>query len=580
MKDNRMEKKTRLTIIFILVYLALVLFIFLPAMEGDFLWDDKLFISENPNILGHAFLKNFLTSPFGGLIGLDKNSVLLNRVMQFYRPVTSLTYWLDFKAWRLNPAGFHLTNILIHLMNTILLFVILLQLGMRRIPAFMGGLLFALFPLHFENVSWITGRTDLLAFFFVVLSALFFITYFKKENYPLLLASAFFLLLALLSKENSLVAIVIYVVLVWQKKLSPQKSAVVCLPAAVSVMMWLILRRIALGGLTMAFSGRTLSDFLAAFGFYSFKTILPFKLSYTINSAEVFNNTFFAVLGGIFTLVFVLLGIILLLKRPSPRLKWQFGPFAFFLLLLPSVGVIFSALTVSYMGWRFLYLPSAVFVSYLSYVLFTKMKPKAIPITILALICVFYGTEIYPKNKNFGQSEQGFWLGIENIHKEDLIAKMNIAQHLLNRDEQKALAVYNDILQQKDHHQYEMFRIRTYEELAAYFTHKKDLDRAEEYFNKLFQIRDVQSQFTYFGYATFLAYKGEPEEGEKIVTEMLRLFPQNHQVLLHAANFYSVVGKTQRAIELLRRDYDLFGNSETLKRLQQLEALLQQTESQ
>jgi hypothetical protein len=64
-----MEKTTGLTFIFILAYFAAILFIFLPAMEGDFLWDDKLFISENPNILGNTFLRSFLISPFGGHTG-------------------------------------------------------------------------------------------------------------------------------------------------------------------------------------------------------------------------------------------------------------------------------------------------------------------------------------------------------------------------------------------------------------------------------------------------------------------------------------------------------------------------------
>jgi hypothetical protein len=568
-----MEKKTRLTIIFILVYLAAILFIFLPAMEGDFLWDDKLFISENPNILGSTFLQNFLTSPFGGNVGLDENSVLLNRVMQFYRPMTSLSYWLDFKVWWLNPAGFHLTNILLHLLNTIFLYLILVQLGMGRIPAFMSGLLFALFPLHFENVSWITGRTDLLSFMFAALSVLFFITYFKKKKYPSLIVSSFFLLLALLSKENSLMIFVICFMYVWQKGYPVKKTAIVLLPPATSVIIWLILRRIALGSFSFAPSGRTFSDFLAATGFYSFKTVLPFKLSYTIDSAQVFDNTLFVVLGGILTLGCLILILILLVKRPAIHMTWQFGPVSFFLLLLPSVLVIFSSLTISHMGWRFLYLPSAVFVAYLCYVLYEKINVKAVPIIALALISLLYSAEIYPKNKNFGQSESDFWLGIPNIQREDLIAKMNIAKQLLYRNEPKALAVYNDILQQTDHHQYETFQIRTYEELASYYTRKKDLSKAEEYFNNLFQIRDVQSQFFYFTYANFLAYKGEPEEGEKIVAEMLRLFPQNHQVLIHAANFYLTVDDNAKAIELLRRDYSLFRNNETLERLQQLENL-------
>jgi tetratricopeptide (TPR) repeat protein len=194
-----------------------------------------------------------------------------------------------------------------------------------------------------------------------------------------------------------------------------------------------------------------------------------------------------------------------------------------------------------------------------------------VPIIILSLVCLFYGSEIYLKSKNFGQSEPDFWLGIQNVQREDLIAKMNIAQQLLYRDEQKALAVYNDILQQKDHHQYEVFCVRVYEELALYYTQKKDLKKAEEYVNKLFQLSDLQSQFFYFTYATFLTYKGEPEEGEKIVAEILRRFPQNHQVLIHAARFYMIVEDNKRAIELLQKDYNLFRNNDTLKLLKQLE---------
>lgn len=566
-----MEKEARLTTIFILVYLAIILFIFLPALEGDFLWDDKLFISENPNILGSDFLKNFLTSPFGGVIGLDEKSVELNRMVQFYRPTTSLSYWLDFKVWGLNPAGFHLTNVLIHLMNTILLYFILLQLGVTRFSAFSSGLLFALFPLHFENVSWITGRTDLLSFLFAALSVLFFIKFFKKEKYSSLIASSAFLLFALLSKENSLMLIAIYFFFVWQKDLGIKKSVAILTPSALSVMAWFILRRIAIGSLVVGSSGRTLTDFFAAIGFYSFKTVIPFNLSYTIDSSRVFNNPFYALLGGILTLGLVALILTLLIKRQSPHLKWLLGPVAFYLLLLPSVLVIFSSMTVSYMGWRFLYLPSAIFVSYLSYFLFKNKRSKALPVIVIAVICLLYGAEIYPKNKNFGQGESDFWLGIQNIQKENLLAKINIAQQLLNRDENKSLAVYNDILQQKEHHQYEVFQIRIYEELASFYTHKKDLKKAEEYFNRLFQIQDKQSQFSLFSYATFLVYNGESGKGEEIVTEILRMFPQNHRVLLSAARFYILVDKKRIAIDLLRKDYNLFRNNQTLKLMKQLE---------
>ena len=100
--------------------------------------------------------------------------------MQFYRPLVSLSYWLDFRTWGLNPAAFHLTNILIQIANVIILFYILIGLSFGPRPAFFGAFLFSVYPLHFENVSWISGRTDLLAFLFAGFSTLFFIRFIKS----------------------------------------------------------------------------------------------------------------------------------------------------------------------------------------------------------------------------------------------------------------------------------------------------------------------------------------------------------------------------------------------------------------
>ncbi len=154
--------------------IAVNLALFLPSMQGDFLWDDRFFVSENPSLLGPHFLQRFLTSPFGGFSGQDENSVQLDRAMQFYRPVTSLSYWIDLKIWGLNPAGFHLTNIIIQILNCLLLYFVLFELGVGQLVSLLSSLLFSVFPLHFENVSWISGRTDLLSFLFAALSILSF----------------------------------------------------------------------------------------------------------------------------------------------------------------------------------------------------------------------------------------------------------------------------------------------------------------------------------------------------------------------------------------------------------------------
>ena len=168
--------------LFLLVLAAFNLALFLPSMKGDFLWDDKYFISENPNIQGPGFLKSFLFSPFGGFSGTDENSKGQDRVMQFYRPLVSFSYRMDFALWGLNPAAFHLTNILLQTANAIILFFVLAGLSSNAFSGFLGALLFSVYPLHFENVSWISGRTDLLAFFFAGLSVLAFMRFFRETG--------------------------------------------------------------------------------------------------------------------------------------------------------------------------------------------------------------------------------------------------------------------------------------------------------------------------------------------------------------------------------------------------------------
>jgi len=566
-----LKQNKRLNFVFFLILITVNLAVFLPSMNGDFLWDDKYFISDNPYILAPHFLKNFLITPFGGLSGMDENSIRLDRSRQFYRPLSSLSYWLDCKIWGFNPAGFHLTNILIHTMNTVILYFILLNLGLSRITSFFSSLLFSVFPLHFENVSWISGRTDLLSFLFASLSVLFFLKFLKRKNYGLLTLSSLLYLCSLFAKENNIFLIVIYFFILYTREPKLKNSVISMTPLVLSSLTWVILRSVALGFRTFEYSGRTLFDFFSAIGFYSLRLLFPFHLSFTVDSYEVFKNISYQILGGIITLLFIATAILLLRKRLKDT-KPFLVLFSFYLLLLPSVVFIFSSSTASFVAWRFLYFPSALFLSYLVYILFKKIKYKSIPIVLVLLMCLFYTVEIYPKNNIFGKNETDFWLSFKNIDREDLIAKFNIGITCLPKDEKKAMDIFNNILiTQKEHHFYKKYEAKIYEGLAQYHTFKKDFEMAEKHFNKLREIRRHQSQHFYFTYANFLAFQGKFSDGEKIVTGMLNLFPENHLVLFHSAIFYMIVEDYEKATELLTKDYRLFPTRETLKFLQKLE---------
>jgi tetratricopeptide (TPR) repeat protein len=548
-----MRRNPRLNLILILVLVTANLAVFLPSLSGNFIWDDRLLITENPQLLGRDFLGRFLTSPFGGVLGLDENSRRLDQLSQFYRPLTSLSYWIDFKIWGLNPAGFHLTNILLQALNAVLFFFVLIRLGMERIPSFAGGLLFTVFPLHFENVAWISGRTDLVSFLFAGLSFLFFLKYLRERKKGSLWLSSLFFLMSLLGKENTLFIAGIYLLILWVVEERLRDAVLRFLPFLLTFLFWFGLRTNALSGSAFSLSGRSLMDFFSAFGFYVWKMVLPFSLTYTIDGGRIFGSPVFVIIGLFLILGSIFFAGLLLLKktaRPLPALVWV----SFFLLTLPSLLVIFSASTVSFLAWRFLYLPSALLVGLGIFLLWKKRGRKTAAALVCLVLALLYTAEIYPKNKNFGREEKEFWLSVKKPEAES-----------------RAMSLFENILAEKDHYLYDRFEQRIYEELAAYYTFHQRLEEAEVYFNRLLQKSPAQSQHFYLTYASFLALKGRVDEGEEIITRMLTLFPENHLVLLHGAKFYIVIKDYHTALEVLKKDYSLFPTEEVRRLLEQVE---------
>ncbi len=567
-----MNDQRSFQVVSVFILIAVNLAVFLPSMQGDFIWDDRYFVSENANILGTHFLQKFLTSPFGGFSGLDENSLELDRAIQFYRPLTSLSYWIDLKIWGLNPAGFHLTNIIIQILNCLLLYFVLFELGVAGRISLLSALLFSVFPLHFENVSWISGRTDLLSFLFAALSILFFIKFFKQKKYLVLLWSSCFYLCSLLAKETNLFLPAVYFLILYQKEPKVKEAIRLVSPFLGGFLIWFVLRRIALGSPSLSYSGRSVSDLLATIGFYTFRIFFPFDLSVTVEAYHVFNRVAYQVLGGLISLAFIL-STALLLRKSTKWRQASYLTFSFYILLLPSIAVIFSSWTISLMAWRFLYLLSAVFVSTLVYLVLTKIKWKAVAIGGLGILAVFYALEIYPKNRLYGHNETDFWMGIKDVGREDIIARSNIGIKYLGKDERKSLEILNAILAEKDHPLHRAWEIRIYEELAEYYTFKRDFAKAESYFNLLFKLQRYQSQHCYFNYADFLALTGKVQEGERIVQEMIAMFPSNHMVLNYAVRFYLLVKDYPKAVEYVKKDSALFPNKKTSRLLKEIEEL-------
>lgn len=179
----------------------------------------------------------------------------------FFRPLFTLTFFIDYAIWGLRPIGFHLTNLVLHVLNSLLLVLFTRRLVRPQglAPAAQGlvpvaaGFMFLLHPSHSEAVSWISGRADLLATFFCLLSLLFYCSYLESRLTRRLLVSLVTFGLALLSKESAICLPLLLLALTFaMRKENPNRAVTVwkaIVPFLVTLIIFVLLRAAFIGSL-------------------------------------------------------------------------------------------------------------------------------------------------------------------------------------------------------------------------------------------------------------------------------------------------------------------------------------------
>lgn len=551
----------------VVVLFSLNLVVFLPSVKGDFIWDDKDFILNNSFIESPSFLNHFLFSPFWISTTNPESTNKFEEQTQFYRPLSIFSYWMDLKTWGFNPSGFHLTNILLHTINSILFFYIAVGLGFKRMYALVSSILFSLYPFHFENAAWISGRTDLISFLFAAAAALLFLRFRRNHSLSSLIFSSFFFFLSLLSKENCMLLFVIFFLFLLMEKKSFKYSLISISPYLFFLVTWFIIRNIVLTTIPIRVSWESIGNIFSVTGFYTFKSLFPLNLSISINTRDVFSNPVFFVPGLLIVIAVIIVAVMFTFKRTFKN-KVFFAIVAFYLLLFPSLAVLFIPTANSLAAWRFLYAPSAILIGILSYLLSKWIPSRRILFPVLVCICIIYTIEIYPKNTFYGQKERDFWVNMKNIKRESLIAQFNAASAILFVNEEKALSIYDHIIKtRKNHPGYENYKRMIQENLAAYYASKGELQKAKHYFESVIKMNKASGIEFHFNYAFFLYLTGDESRAKSIVTHLLHTNPNDHNVLFMASRFYIRIKEYKTAIRLLTKDYLLFNRSESLRLL-------------
>jgi tetratricopeptide (TPR) repeat protein len=179
----------------ILLIVLACLIVYGASLSYGFIWDDIWLIVENPQIKSPDVIYRAFSGAFFRI--------------PFYRPLVTLLNAASYFLFGLRPFYYHLTNLLLHILNAVLLYELLvIFLRASPVAALLGALLFAVHPVHTEAVSFISGRTDLLATFLLLLGLWTYLLKYKHPHTPIALFHSITLcifILGLFSKESFVV---------------------------------------------------------------------------------------------------------------------------------------------------------------------------------------------------------------------------------------------------------------------------------------------------------------------------------------------------------------------------------------
>ena len=597
-----MSRKFTALIILIIIVAAIVPY--LNAPKGYFIWDDINLILMDYQIKSWNFLNQIFSRDF---FGFSDNA----RKYGYYRPLVTISYMVDWSIWENNPAGYHFTNMAIHVLTCLIIYLLLIRLFRgKRLAPLIATLLFATTPIHTESVTWISGRTDPLCALFFFLSLYYFILYAERiamregfmepspgapdpsqrRTIAVLIASLAFYTLSLMAKEMAISLPVILVAYLFiyitgfkWNRIQRYLSSLLLILAISGLYFLLRMYKISLSEQAMDPYDlvTTILSFVKTILFYVWRMLFPVYLSAYIQNdlvEEVFSKEFLV------PFVFLVLLVWGMIRAYSRNKAVCFG-IAFLLISLLPLSNFIRISGPGDMGFmsaeRFLYIPSMalfllmaiLFAHFIRQIGFldkneaNKVNPthRTIALVLLAVVLLSYTTLTVLRNRDWYDNETFFKKTLERAPNAPILYMLlgnvySIEQNWEKAEETLKMAIEYSAPRDREEPTW------IYSDLAGVYAKQGYYDKALEVM-KLASKTKFHNSAVEYNYGEIYRAMGDLEKAIHYYQRSLMIYRDNLQALVKLGICYQLQGDYELSnkayisgLNLLPNDADILNN--------------------
>jgi len=508
---------------FFIVITVLVFIIYLPVIGAPLFWDD------DDNIVNNTYVKNFDLANMFTKNQIEGAGFSSNQ----YRPILSTSFAIEHALVGNWPVLYHLTNLLIHLLNGFLIYKILKLILKNNFLPYILTALFLIHPVNTEAVSYIAGRTDLLGLLFLLLPTyVLFHTNKEASKTKIIIIGSF--LLGILSKETVIImpGLIAFLYLFFKKSFLQKKTGLI-------IRSFIVTSGLAIFYMAMRL---TIFNFQNTLNFYqtqniftesifirviTFLSVLPSYIGflfapltlYAERSSVIYTSLFYPLpLIGLLIVILFLLGFVFGIKRNKSLLS--FGIIWFFITLFPVSNILIPVNAIITEHW--LYMPFFGFLIIIGSLIDVQIKKinRLTQATIIILIAVyfsFFAARTYARNIEWSDPIVFYEQTLKHSSSSIRVIN-NLAMLYADKNNfEKAKYYYEKAISQGDIYP------QPHHNLGNMYVNLGNYEKAEKEYLRAIEI-DRTFSFSYNGLYNLYIFQKETQKAEEIKNKFKELF--------------------------------------------------------